>query len=278
MVRARLGVLVVLGVIAALALGACVRRGGSATVGRRQQRQLVQQAARELGCDQGTLVLTALNDRVYQVHGCGQLRDYAWALGRRGGWSPLQPVVLRAAAELGCPASQLRVDAPAATVRNASGCGRSARYDLVCGGIECAWMMTAQGAGWGPQVAAAPAQPMPDAVPPPPGAVTGTPAVEPTATATTTSVDDGLVIPEPPARGSAEEMLRAALDARRADIHRCAGVGVIPVRVSWAADGSVSLALEAPLAGSAAESCVRAAVVTPRVPAGTAGEIVHPVL
>ncbi|AKF08518.1 hypothetical protein DB32_005667 [Sandaracinus amylolyticus] len=276
--RARLGVLVVLAVIAALALGACVRRGGSATVGRRQQRQLVQQASRELGCDQQALVLTALNERVYQVHGCGQLRDYAWALGRRGGWSPLQPVVLRAAAELGCPAAQLHVDAPAATVRNASGCGRSARYDLVCGGIECAWMMTAQGAGWGAPVAAvAPAaQPSPDAVPPPPGA-----PVEPTATTatvTTTSIDDGLVIPEPPAGGSPEEMLRAALDARRADIHRCAGVGVIPVRASWAADGTVSLALEAPLAGSAAESCVRAAVVTPRVPAGTAGEIVHPVL
>lgn len=293
MVRSPLRLLA-LALCAALLASACVRRGGPRGAGRREQRQLQQQASIELQCRREGLVLTPLTERVVQVHGCGQLRDYAWApLGRRGRWAPLQPVVLRAATEMGCPPQQLRVEAPSATVRNAAGCGRSARYDLVCGGIECAWMMTAQGTGWGavaavggapavaPPAASAPAEGT--EVPPPPGAtepadpaLATAPAAAPVVPAS--APDDGLVIPEPPAQGSAEALLRAMLDQRRADIHRCAGVGVIPVRASWTETGVVSLALEPPLTGSAAEACVRGAVVPGPVPGGTAGEIVHPVL
>ncbi|MDQ3034321.1 MAG: hypothetical protein M3Y87_18075, partial [Myxococcota bacterium] len=67
------------------------------------------------------------------------------------------------------------------------------------------------------------------------------------------------------------------LDARRAQIHRCAGVGVISVRAAWTEDGSVTVGLAAPLEGSAAEGCVRDAVGPQRVPATAAGEIVHAV-
>nr|MDQ3035695.1 hypothetical protein [Myxococcota bacterium] len=125
-------------------------------IGRRQTRQLQQQASRELGCDARTLTITPLSDRVMQVHGCGQLRDYAYATGRRRGWYAIQPVYMRAGSEMACPVQQLSVQAPTSTVRNATGCGRTARYDLVCGAIECAWMMTAHGGAWAGETGAPP--------------------------------------------------------------------------------------------------------------------------
>src|SRR5690606_25158581 len=88
-----------------------------------------------------------------------------------------------------------------------------------------------------------------DAVPPPAEAEGA--AAPPSPTVAAASVDDGLVVPEPPAHGSPEALLRALLDQRRADVHRCAGVGVIPVRVSWTEAGVVSLALDPPLSGTA---------------------------
>jgi hypothetical protein len=294
-------------VLSALAIAGCARsrRGRIAA---RQTRQLRQLAAVELACHPDTLRLVPLDDRVYQVEGCNQLRDYALAdrrgRGRRGGWYAIQPVYARATAEMACPPSQLAIQAPAATVRNAHGCGRTARYDLVCGEAECAWMMTAHAGAWaGEPAGAMPAQIAPDAIPSAgaevvvtavptpasPGPVGGPPtsaaaaAATPPATpvaagsATSGAGVEELAIPEAPAAGSPEELVRALLDAQRAAIHRCTGPSMIVVRASWDAAGALSLSLSPPHAGTDVERCVQSALRSQRVPPGAPGEIAHPV-
>lgn len=251
---------------ALLSQGGCVRRlrpsTGRLVPGARQERELRQQAARELRCDGRALVLTPLSSRVYQVLGCGQMRDYAYGVGGTRGWTPLQPVYERAVVEMACPLEQLRITAPTATMRSAFGCGRTARYDLVCDARECSWRMTSHAGAWAAGA----------------GAVVGVgpPAVAEPGPSPTPSTDE-IAIPEAPAPGSAEAVLRAALDALRDTIHRCAGTGAIPVRARWTDEGVVTLALEPPMAGGPAEQCVRDAFVGLRVPGGSAGEIVHPV-
>lgn len=288
--------------LAALTLFACGRRRGTsrATFGARQVRELQQRAAHELGCTERGLTVTPLSDRVMQVHGCGQLRDYAYGTGRGSGWHPMQPVYVRAAAEMVCPVAQLSVQAPTAMIRNAAGCGRTARYDLVCGSLECAWTMTAHGGAWAGSVEAAPVAaprevvaeasapvgvpgasasaavaPADDAVTvtvPTPADVVPAPVAAP---ATVTTSGDEIAIPAPPAPGSPEELLRAVLDAQRPRIHGCLGPGVIPVRASWSAEGTVTIALDPPLAGTAAEGCLRVVIGAQRVPAISPGEIIH---
>lgn len=317
-------------VLAALGVAGCVARRlgarGATSFGRREERQLQQQAERDLRCPARQLVLTPLTERVVQVHGCQQLRDYAYSRpqGRgRAAWVPLQPVFARAAAELACPAQALAIQAPGPTVRSASGCGRSARYDLVCGALDCAWMMTAHDGAWGGAVAAAEADgggaggpqeigavAAEDggalAIPEPPGAASAQPGAGTSGSASSAAAQPGAGqaaqsgaaqagaggevagsgavpatlasdIPEPPAAGSAEALIRALLDSRSAQIHRCAGIGVVPVHASWASDGTVAFALEAPHSGTRVEACVRAMLGAARVAPGAAGELVHPV-
>jgi hypothetical protein len=139
-------------------------------------------------------------------------------------------------------------------------------------------MMTAHGGLWAGESGQAP----------PVVTVTGgagdAPYVETAASGSASSPPPGdeLAIPEPPAAGSPEELIRAALDGQREGIRRCAGASSsdpqpVPVRAAWAADGAVTLALEAPLAGTAAEGCVRRLFPGHRVAASAAGELVHPV-
>jgi hypothetical protein len=285
--------------VAAVTLASgCVRRASvgarmrsSVRINVRQERQLLRQASLDLGCPVHQIVATRLHDRVYQVVGCGQVRDYAWDVAsRRGGWFPLEPVSLRATDDMACLPGQLQITAPAPTVRDVVGCGRTARYELDCEGMQCRWVMTAPSGAWGDRIAGAAGtagfataaeQAYPSAGVPPPGfAAAG--GVGPEASARPivfASATDDVVIPEPPAPGSPEELVRAALDARREGIHRCAGVGPIAIRAEWSADGGVTIGLAGPLAGSPAEGCIRDVVGLQRVPpSGAPGQIVHTVL
>jgi hypothetical protein len=253
------------------------------------------QASRELGCPASDVALTPLTGRVYQVVGCGQLRDYEWGLGARRGWHPLEPVYVRAATEMACPLPYLQILAPTPTIRHALGCGQTARYDLVCSAIVCQWAMTARemiGAGGsGPGVAASVAPSAPATVVD--GASAASPSTQlgvstdgalPDSSASANAVaaleseasTDDLVIPNPPAPGSPEALLRTAIDARREGIRRCVGGGPVAIRAAWSEDGSVTIGVEAPHGGTQAETCVRSLVRLRRVPAGRpAGEIVH---
>lgn len=223
----------------------------------------MRQAARDLRCHPRALTLTQIHPHAVQVHGCGQLRDYAFGVERRRGWSAIEPVHSRASSEMVCPLPELQMEAPSATVRNASGCGRTGRYELVCGALECRWVMTAHGGAWAGEP--------------------NSPAAAPVDLEARVIIDAGaqsegeLVVPPPPAAGSPEEHVRAALDARRAAIHQCAGVGAVAVRASWSPDGSVNFLLDSPAGNPEMHTCVALAIGPQRVPPGSAGEIVHPI-
>ena len=88
-------------------------------------------------------------------------------------------------------------------------------------------------------------------------------------------------VPEPPEPGSAsadgvEERVRAGLDAHRADVLACTGADWVAVRVGYAPDGSVDVALQGPLHGSPEERCVQHVLDGVRVPAtGESGVVIH---
>ena len=85
---------------------------------------------------------------VVQVRGCGTRREYQFERGWRNA-HPIASVESRASLELSCSASQLEVVSPAPAVRGVIGCGRRARYDLVCArGAPCTWTMTAHAGDW----------------------------------------------------------------------------------------------------------------------------------
>lgn len=101
-------------------------------------------AARAMRCHE-PLIDVPIDDRVTQVFGCGHVQEYSRALRRRGedGWTPVEPVGARAAREMQCDEGALSITVDGATARRVEGCGREARYDLMCGATQCAWAMTA---------------------------------------------------------------------------------------------------------------------------------------
>jgi hypothetical protein len=137
-----------IGVALAVSFGAgCNRqRARVAQPFARELARPVQWAATHGGCMQVDQVLYVRPD-VIQIRGCGRRTEYFLPGGRH------EPVAVgaietRAAAELHCDASSLRVASPAPAVRGVSGCGRRARYDLQCDAHGCGWMMTAHAGRW----------------------------------------------------------------------------------------------------------------------------------
>ena len=131
---------------AALASSGCRRR---AAVGRTVPRTLhgiAQVSAQEMGCDDISDVLHVIPG-VVQVRGCGQRREYR-VVGGRGRPTSITDVASRASAELACERAAIVVESPAPAVRAVRGCGRRARYDLVCTRDECSWQMTAHTGDW----------------------------------------------------------------------------------------------------------------------------------
>lgn len=157
-----------------------------------QYARVAEQGERELQCgrvEQALLVLPG----VIQVRGCGERREYAISgRGRRLRVAAIVPVERSATTELSCAPDAIHVDSPAPAVRAVTGCGRRARYDLLCQDEHCAWTMTAHEGAWAglddapvPDVAAVPEAPPPEptwtplgpddpfagvAIPPPPDA------------------------------------------------------------------------------------------------------------
>ncbi|UJR87053.1 hypothetical protein [Sandaracinus amylolyticus] len=245
-------------VVVALASVGCRRGSDPHTevprVDARRLRNLHHAASRALACPAAALQARQLTDRVWQVSGCGQVREFA-IIGRGHGryrsarWVAMQTIAERASYEMACPPQSLTIAAPIETERTVAGCGRSASYAVVCGEVDCAWVMSGRAGAW--------AEP--------------TPAPVPAATAqVVVVVDPAPVAPE------VDGALRRAIEAQRATILACGGgVGPLAVVARWGADGAVTVGLGAPHAGSAIEACARAALGAMQVTTGAPGELIH---
>jgi hypothetical protein len=129
--------------VALVLLSPGCRRGRLQAMRAESSAALRAMAAHDLSC-RSTLSTVALDLRVAQVTGCGQTREYARSERTRGDvvWTAVEPIATRAEREMQCDVASLTLTAPWATVRRVSGCGREARYDLMCGADACAWAMT----------------------------------------------------------------------------------------------------------------------------------------
>ncbi len=81
---------------------------------------------------------------------------------------------------------------------------------------------------------------------------------------------------DPEAAGRIEEHVRAGLEARRDDVLACVGRDRVAVRVGYAPDGSIDIALQGALHETPEERCVQDALEGVRVAAtGASGVVVH---
>lgn len=74
---------------------------------------------------------------------------------------------------------------------------------------------------------------------------------------------------------AAEAAIRAGIDAHRADVIACTQHDPTVVRVTYATDGTLTIALGGGLEGSPEEGCVRAALAGARAPEGGHGTVLH---
>jgi hypothetical protein len=174
-----------------LAGSGCDRRaayGAAPTLDARQAERLRRIAERDMSCPRRGLAEVPLVDSAVEVRGCGRIREYALVCrrGRRCQWQPMVPAALLAARDMSCTLESMSVAAPAAHVRDLIGCGRMARYTLVCDGeTACRWNLTSRvtseaaaappptyGTTYAPPPVGGPATTasMAAEVPPPPGA------------------------------------------------------------------------------------------------------------
>lgn len=180
-------------------LGAC---GGSHDAwvrgpDRRAMVRLERQAQREMHCRSG-LQISELDTAAFRVSGCGQLREYSYVCsGRRCGFQPIVPAIMRASADLQCAPEMLTALADGASHLAFYGCTHGAAYRLVCLDRGCTWSRTEESVSMAPPAA----PPLLDVVtadssldgaviPPPPGAPS---AFEGSAQA---------IVPPPPASGT----------------------------------------------------------------------------
>jgi hypothetical protein len=77
------------------------------------------------------------------------------------------------------------------------------------------------------------------------------------------------------APSAAERVIRAGLDAHRADIVACTQRDPTVLRVSYTSDGELDVHLSGGLEGSPEEGCVRAALSGARAPEGESGTVLH---
>lgn len=246
----------VVGLIALMAIGAsaCGRRaraianGGNA----RQIASLVQQAARDTGCQPGQLSPGQIGPDVYTVTGCTQPVEYLLQCGRRRhcAWVRVATLNEAAAPYLQCQPQMIQQQpTQAPNVRYATGCGQQAAFTIQCDGRGCGWMMSGPPQGMAPQVAVQPQQPQGPVVVQP-----GAPVV---------------------AQGEVAAV-QSQLQTQREAIMSCVDVGSFNLTVRWTAQGVVQIALPPELAGTAAEGCIQAAIGTLRVVTQHAGQAVIP--
>ncbi|UJR86744.1 Hypothetical protein I5071_88450 [Sandaracinus amylolyticus] len=218
-------------------------------------------ASRHTSCPAREIGIRQVSDRVFSTMGCGVVREYALVQGARyAEWQPIMPVNMRAANEMVCPLERLVVSAPTENVREVSGCGRSAQYQLACDTSQCEWAMTTPPAGATGRVVQAT---------PPPGRVT----------APTPSTPESPVVVVPQrADPAVDQAIRGQLDARRSAIRACVPGGESAmVRAQWGRDGMVRLSLDPPFQGTDSERCVQQSVGQLQVTTGQPGALSHSV-
>lgn len=232
-------------------------------------RALLRDARQALDCE--NLSLTAVDVRVAQVLGCGQRSDFA-SDQSSGHWAELRSVSSRAETDLGCASTALVVTHPASRVSAVTGCGRRARYDLVCEDLGCEWRMTAHAGAWGPLARRTSAAPPDDAWPEPDAPLTSDTQAYETDTQWLGGSEVELAIPEPPATPAPADVVTARIGSVSTALHGCVA-GALVVRAAWSIEGTVSFSLVPPLAGTSAETCVRAHLCAPRVVPAGAGSV-----
>lgn len=251
-------------VLVIVAASGCVRRsdpyGEVPRVTDQRLRNLHQLASRELACPSAALSAAPLTDRVWQVSGCNQVREYA-IMGRGRGryrgarWRLVIGIVERASSELACAPEMLSIAAPSALERSVSGCGHAATYAIVCDQVDCAWVMRGRVATSGASGSAGAARAL---------------GAQPSDSSTI------VVVPQPTAPSDADTAIRTTIDAGRASILACnGGAGPVAVRATWGLDGSVAFELAPPLAGTPADGCARATFAPMRVASQSPGELIH---
>ncbi|AKF09807.1 hypothetical protein DB32_006956 [Sandaracinus amylolyticus] len=218
-------------------------------------------ASRHTACPAREIGIRQVSERVFSTMGCGVVREYALVQGSRyAEWQPIMPVNMRAANEMVCPLERLVVSAPTENVRQVSGCGRSAQYQLACDVSQCEWAMTTPPAGAGATGRVVEATP-------PPGRVTAP---------TPSTPDSSVVVVPQRADPAVDQAIRGQLDARRSAIRACVPRGELTmVRAQWGRDGMVRLSLDPPWQGTQSERCVQQSVGQLQVTTGEAGAISH---
>lgn len=131
----------------------CRRDPARVTARRLENLQLL--ASRDLACPAVAIGLTELEEHLYRASGCNQWADYSIrGRGHRyagASWQRVVPLAERAQAELGCPAANVAFEPVDARSYRVAGCGRSGVMSLVCGDLDCGWLLSG-GAGGGTTV------------------------------------------------------------------------------------------------------------------------------
>jgi hypothetical protein len=210
-------------------------------------------AERDTACPLRELSAWRIDDRVWQVSGCGDTREYAiFSRGFGARWQRITPVGARASLELGCPTPATALEVDPSGVMTASGCGRSAVLQLQCGLDRCEWVTIAPAA----PVRTAPAiATIMWTAPAPPPPIVVIPAQS--------GADPGV-----------ERALQSALDSNRERVIACGAAGVV-IRGRWAADRVVRFSLDPPWATSDPERCVAASLPIYHVVSPVPGEMTH---
>lgn len=182
--------------------------------------------------------LAPLTLGVVEAAGCGSATEVQVADSAGTVWLAIPSARYTAARALGCDVDELDVTAPTTRTREVRGCGVTRTYRLSCDATAaCTWRDDEA-----PFVSAVESAPVPAPVPSP----------------------------------SPETQLAARFAGASASLRRCAW-GHFVVYATWGADGAVTYALSAPLAGTSAEACVRDAMGADRVYASWPGSLAHEV-
>lgn len=257
---------------AALALGGCHRRARaprdqSAAIAAAPTLTPMQtlDAAATMALSCADVRLAPIESGIVEAAGCGTVRELLAADDAGTAWLAIPSVRTPATRDLSCPSAELRLTAPATRRRTVRGCGRVAHYELVCG-TQCSWAIAETGASAVIVTSGGPDAPFVDAAAPV--------VVEPSAPAAPVAVDAPTASAAPALDPT--PIVRARIAQAHAALRRCAW-GRYEVRARWTADGTVTYALDAPLAGTSAETCVREAMGDARVYASADGELTQPV-
>jgi hypothetical protein len=225
-------------------------------------------AEQDMACPSADLSIWSIDDRVWQVSGCGHAREYtirSHGFGAR--WERIESVGVRASDELGCSASLIALRVETHGVMNASGCGRSTVLQLQCDIDRCEWTAIARveevfDAG---VPASVPAAPVSTAL-----ILNEAPSALPTPSSSPIIVVPDISMTDP----NIELALRNALDSDRVLVLACGASGAL-IRGSWSHDRVVRFSLDPPWAGTESERCLQSSLPTYHVVSSRPGEITH---